>query len=488
MTFPTATSVRSSKLPRRESFSPTARHCAEIQADARGRAWTAPVQQQPDEGQPRSRLTHDLRQVRIHADAEAKRLVEEEHSHAFVSNGEIWIDPSHLRPDTKAGRQLLAHELAHVEQQQSGQAPEPIQRQEKKQQPKLGLGSTPPDIDFTRAEGPANEQEHVLFAYDSDKLSAANRKKIESWAKSQSIPVIVELHGFASHEGPDEYNLNLSAHRAAAVKSAIEAALPLGSRVEVIAHGETGSFETPDENRRVGMTSRMKPLELNVPPLGQGGAGQRFPPPSFGAAQQPFFRPPASPLRPSLFPPPQGEPQAPKIDLGAMPPSPYVPRYPQWTAPELYRFPGGAEPEPYWPELSAPFNERGLSMGKGDAEVMRRLATQNLGLLNLTEGLYGGPYNWARHTFPFLDLDPLDVAKPQWAASMAGAAAGAQLTRDNPTPLEAFNREGLKYGLPEPTMLPPLSLSFDLNSKAVKQSQEAARKREEEAQKKKENQ
>jgi outer membrane protein OmpA-like peptidoglycan-associated protein len=485
MTATTATSVLSSKLPRRESFSLPARHRAETQADARGKARTAPLQQRSDESQPRSRLTHDLRQVPIHADAEAKQLVAEEYAQAFVKNGEIWIDPSDLRPETTAGRQLLAHELAHVEQQRAGQAPEAIQRQEKKQQPKLGLGSSPPDIDFTRAEGPANEQEHVLFAYDSDKLSAASRKKIESWAKSRSIPVIVELHGFASHEGPDEYNLNLSAHRAAAVKFAIEAALPLGSRVELMAHGESGGFATPDENRRVGMTSRMKPLELTQPSLGQGGLGQRFPSLSLGVPQQPFLVPPAPPpLGSSLFPSPQVGTKTPGFNLGAAPPAPYVPQYPQWTAQNLYRFPGGVEPEPYWPNLAAPFNERSLSMGSGDAEVMRRLATQNLGLLNLTEGIYGGSYNWARRTFRFLDLDPLDVAKPKWAGSLAGSAASEQLKYDSPTPIEAFNRDSLKYGLPKPTIIPLPSLSFDLNSKAVKQSQEAAKRREEEAKKK----
>lgn len=465
---------------RRDSGALT-RSAAERQAEIRGRDTARYPAAVP-------RLRHQLRDLRLHTDAEGARMAEEEHARAVTIGKDIYFNRGEFAPDKAEGRELLGHELTHVEQQVEGRVPAGPQ-QDTKKDTKQGLGSSPPDIEFTRAEGPASEQEHVLFAYDSDKLSPNDRKKIESWAKGRFMPVIVELHGYASHEGKDEYNVNLSAHRAAAVKFAIEGALPLGSRVEVVAHGETGGFETPDENRRVGLSARMKPLELTPPSLGFGGLGQRAPGLGLGG-QQPFLTPPAPVLPPSLFPPPvvsppEPGPRAPGVDLGG--PLPYEPRYPQWTAPELYRFRGGAEPEPSWPELAAPFGERGLSMGEGDAEVMRRLATQNLGLLNLTEGLYGGPYNWARRTFKFLDLDPLEVAKPKWAGSLAGSAAGSQLARDNPTPLEAFNREGLKYDLPEPTVLPLPSVSFDLQSDAVKKSQEAAKRREEAARKKKGN-
>ena len=467
------------------------RQAAERQADSAGRSVarrTAP-RSGTAEWAAVPALHHRLDDIRLHADAEGAHMAEEEHARAVTIGRDIYFNRGAYDPDTAEGQGLLAHELVHAAQQADGTVP-PSPQHQPKGETRLGLGSAPPDVEFTRAEGPANEQEHVQFPYDSDKLSPSDSKKAQSWAKSQFIPVIVELHGYASHEGPDQYNVNLSAHRAAAVKFVIEPLLPLGSRVELIAHGESGGFKLPEDNRRVGMTARMKPLEVTPPPIGQGGfgLGQRRPAPGLlgPGLQPPVYRPPPILDPRVLFPPgSQKEPQ-PAVDVTTPLPTPYQPKPPAWTLPQLYHFPAGP-PEPYWPGLADPFTERGLSMGKGDADVLSGLATQNLGLLNLTEGLYGPPYNWARRTFPFLSLDPLDVAKPQWAASLAGSAAGSSLERDFPTPLESFNKEGAKFGFPEPTFIPTPSFSFDLNSAAVKKSQEDAKRREEEAKKKKGN-
>jgi|GEM_PF-2392175 len=459
------------------------RPAAEKQAQQRGRE----AAKKP----PSPRLQHQLRAVRIHDDAEGARIAEEEHARAVTIGQDIYFNRGEYAPDTSEGQSLLAHEQVHTEQQATGQVPQAPQHEPKKE-PKLGLGSTPPEVDFTQAEGPANETEHVLFPYDSNVISGPDLKKISAWAKSQFMPVIVEVHGYASHEGADVYNLNLSAHRALAVKRAIELELPLGSEVQLIAHGETGNFEKPEENRRVGLEARMKPLTLSAPPLGKRQFGQPSPTFKYGITPNPSLFPPAPPITPlvdpNLLPKIKLDPEPPKIDLKTPGFSPYVPKYPQWTAPQLYPFPSQLAPEPYWPNIADSFNERGVPMGPGDADVMRRLATQNLGLLNSTEGLYGGPYNWARRNLKFLDLDSLDVAKPKWAASLAGAAASAQLKGDHPTATESANRDALKYGLPDPTIIPLPSLSFDLNSKAVKQSQDAAKRRDEEAKKQKENQ
>ncbi|GAB6192456.1 eCIS core domain-containing protein [Desulfocastanea catecholica] len=55
--------------------------------------------------------------VRIHRDAPASRAAERQHANAFTSGTHIYFNANRFRPDLPAGRELLAHEIAHVLQQ-----------------------------------------------------------------------------------------------------------------------------------------------------------------------------------------------------------------------------------------------------------------------------------------------------------------------------------------------------------------------------------
>jgi hypothetical protein len=59
----------------------------------------------------------DLSRVRVHAAAAAATLSDSVDAHAFTSGRHIYFGHGEYRPASPAGRQMIAHELAHVVQQ-----------------------------------------------------------------------------------------------------------------------------------------------------------------------------------------------------------------------------------------------------------------------------------------------------------------------------------------------------------------------------------
>jgi hypothetical protein len=62
---------------------------------------------------------HDLASVRLHADGRAAQLAASVRARAFTVGEDVVFARGALRPDTSAGRRLLAHELVHVRQQRA---------------------------------------------------------------------------------------------------------------------------------------------------------------------------------------------------------------------------------------------------------------------------------------------------------------------------------------------------------------------------------
>lgn len=60
--------------------------------------------------------------VRVHSDAAAARSAHAFGARAYTQGGEIIFGSGQYRPDSASGQRLIAHELAHVVQQQKGQA------------------------------------------------------------------------------------------------------------------------------------------------------------------------------------------------------------------------------------------------------------------------------------------------------------------------------------------------------------------------------
>jgi len=64
------------------------------------------------------RFGRDLADVRVHSDAAAARSARSVNAHAYTVGSDVVFAPGQYAPRTAQGRRLLAHELAHVAQQQ----------------------------------------------------------------------------------------------------------------------------------------------------------------------------------------------------------------------------------------------------------------------------------------------------------------------------------------------------------------------------------
>ncbi len=67
-----------------------------------------------------SRFQHDFSQVRIHTNAKAAESVQAVNANAYTVKQDIAFDIGKYTPASRAGKRLLAHELAHVVQQSRG--------------------------------------------------------------------------------------------------------------------------------------------------------------------------------------------------------------------------------------------------------------------------------------------------------------------------------------------------------------------------------
>src|SRR5215218_5922062 len=65
-----------------------------------------------------SRLGHDFGRVRVHTDAQAAESARAVNARAFTVGRDVVFGARQYAPATSSGRKLLAHELAHVVQQQ----------------------------------------------------------------------------------------------------------------------------------------------------------------------------------------------------------------------------------------------------------------------------------------------------------------------------------------------------------------------------------
>lgn len=228
------------------------------------------------------RLGHDFSRVRVHKDAEGAELAEQAGARAVTFGEDIFFAEGEYDPASEEGRELLAHELAHVAQQEQMDGEAFAQTKPKGQTAEAGVGRAPPEEPFAEAEGKAPEDDFVLFNKDSADLDLVDPRKIDAFLKKYEGAVDVELHGYASLEGDEPYNRNLSAHRAVAIKRMLADMLPPGSKIRLFAHGETFAFgKDLKENRRVGIKIASRPAELATPDwsLDPSRLGRR---PSFG--------------------------------------------------------------------------------------------------------------------------------------------------------------------------------------------------------------
>ena len=66
------------------------------------------------------RFGHDFSQVRVHTGSMAQQSAREINAHAYTAGNNIVFGPGQYSPGTREGKHLLAHELTHVVQQNTG--------------------------------------------------------------------------------------------------------------------------------------------------------------------------------------------------------------------------------------------------------------------------------------------------------------------------------------------------------------------------------
>jgi hypothetical protein len=89
------------------------------------------------------RFAHDFSKVRVHADALAQRSAQDVNANAYAAGSHVVFAAGQYAPETREGRRLLAHELAHVVQQ-SGTSQQAAGASV--QRDKAGKGTAPPKI------------------------------------------------------------------------------------------------------------------------------------------------------------------------------------------------------------------------------------------------------------------------------------------------------------------------------------------------------
>lgn len=201
------------------------------------------------------RFGHDFSSVRVYTDAKASESARAVNALAYTVGRNVVFDAGQYAPQSPVGRRLMAHELTHVVQQSqtsgfiqhnlaignSGDSSEReadsvaqvltsspmrfigrVSKIEPIVQRKCGstdLGSPAPDCAPSEA-GVGGWQ--FLFKVGCDELlpgEAAKTSKFNTGSK-------LNIHGFASLEGKEDFNLDLSCHRANQIADLVRAARP----------------------------------------------------------------------------------------------------------------------------------------------------------------------------------------------------------------------------------------------------------------------
>jgi outer membrane protein OmpA-like peptidoglycan-associated protein len=283
-----------------------------------GRALPAPLQ---------ARLTRslglELDDVRLHDDPVARETTEDLDAEAAISGNDILLGRDAHSPGAD---RLIAHEVAHMAQARTRPGLPPVLLNGGGS---TGIGANPPDVEFTVGTGQGPEDHHVTFAHNSADLTSSSRAALRAVAQAQTGAVEIDLYGYASTEGAARYNVNLSAHRALAVRRLLGPLLPEGSVVRLHAHGETDVFGAPGQNRRVGVdvTERAESTET---PSQLPGMPRPSPFPRVSLGVGPLTL--GGPIFSGPGPEPEDDPEAdddegaPSPDAGPRVPAPRLPR------------------------------------------------------------------------------------------------------------------------------------------------------------------
>jgi len=273
------------------------------------------------------RFQQDFSQVRIHADARAAESAQAVNALAYTVGSNLVFGTGRYAPSTTTGKHLLAHELAHVVQQgQSGALPgrarsmdsenHPHSHEAKRISQTARSDNKPALRNLSRVSAAVQRTcyqpplpavagcaplegdmigEHFLFVRGCDDFRTDTRRPVVrnrprgeegaliGFADTVNQGDTLEIHGFASEEGPADYNEHLSCSRAIKAMAVITGALTargVSASVHLFKHGATASASTALRPERRSVVIDKLPLAPPRPcstaapvcPIGAGGA------------------------------------------------------------------------------------------------------------------------------------------------------------------------------------------------------------------------
>ncbi len=199
------------------------------------------------------RFGYDFSNVKVHTDTVAAKSAQSINALAYTSGNNIVFNNAQYSPNTDSGKRLLGHELTHVVQQGSGVAAK-IQTQADISQAPASLScitvtgsSHPLGIDF-------------LFIISSSALTTPQKTAVArfatSWTSSGSVDDIF-VDGFASTDGIQTMNWQLSCDRAESIRAELLVNSVPSSKITTLAHGESTQFSATSlsPNRRAIISS-----------------------------------------------------------------------------------------------------------------------------------------------------------------------------------------------------------------------------------------
>ncbi|MGI8806763.1 MAG: eCIS core domain-containing protein [Acidimicrobiales bacterium] len=238
-----------------------------------------------------ARLGRDFGSVRLHADDAAAISARAVAARAYTVGEHVVFGSGQYQAGSDSGRRLLAHELTHVLQQRTGLTGGGALRRSVVERAEPGGGEGPavrgeapgaaapasPDV-LSPQECPPPEDmpcppattspsgvvNSFLFPHNSATLNQTQRDEIDATAAAWHYAFssqTARVDGYASVEGPCDYNWNLSCRRAGAIRAELEtpsdgtAGVPSGF-VEMFAHGESmqaGPALAPNRNGTISL-------------------------------------------------------------------------------------------------------------------------------------------------------------------------------------------------------------------------------------------
>jgi hypothetical protein len=191
------------------------------------------------------RFGFDFGRVRVHSDSTAADSAKALGARAYTVGRDVVFGNGQFAPDSVSGRALLAHELAHVVQQDAGRQSSRstvIRRANDSKGTGSATGCTP----GSEAAMPLQPDNPFLIKFEvgRDFFQTGEEFRLRTIAlgiaaAARLQAMKIRIDGFASEEGDEKFNKTLSCARALKVGAIFQAAGIKSSDIQLFSHGAT---------------------------------------------------------------------------------------------------------------------------------------------------------------------------------------------------------------------------------------------------------